>query len=118
MGARLVGPDGYDDTVLGRVHTPELMRYLRGAAARWADGPYERLDETGSGEGAGCTRNIPWRRAVLMAALGLPTALVQAGGYDLATLGPLSGRSCALSPRLDEDQPIDPGTRHAPCPTR
>jgi acetoin utilization deacetylase AcuC-like enzyme len=84
-GHRPVEAPVHADGVLATVHTPELLRFLRGAARRWEEGPYADL--------VGQDRVVPYLFPTAAMTAGLPArpaAAVHADAgrfcYDTMTL--------------------------------
>src|SRR5689334_10724955 len=64
-GHRILLAPRHSDDVLSRVHSPELLHFLRTAATRWAAGEYEAL--------VGQDRVVPYLFPTPAMTAGLPT---------------------------------------------
>jgi acetoin utilization deacetylase AcuC-like enzyme len=71
-GADILDAESYDDEALLAVHHEGLVDFLRTAWAQWDDAAFH--EDPGQADVVG---------------LGLPTVLVQEGGYVPQTIGPL-----------------------------
>ena len=111
-GYRLVEATASPERALRRVHDPDLLRFLRTAAERWAAGPY--ADEVGQ------ERVVPYLFPTPAMAAGLPLQPplrihAEAGrfGYDTMTLvgrGTWAAASAAASCALEAAQLVAGGS--------